>query len=75
MLTVLLYNYPKVAFLQYCVSVGCGVVSLTKGTSGFVFGQGLAADMQPVCQFFLGHVIHFSKRNQIILEHSVFSPF
>ena len=34
MLTVLLYNYPKVAFLQYCVSVGCGVVSLTKGTSG-----------------------------------------
>ena len=29
MLTVLLYNYPKVAFLQYCVSVGCGVVSLT----------------------------------------------
>lgn len=33
MLTVLLYNYPKVAFLQYCVSVGCGVVSLTKGTS------------------------------------------
>ena len=29
MLTVLLYIYPKVVFLQYCVSVGCGVVSLT----------------------------------------------
>lgn len=36
---MLLYNYPKVAFLQYCVSVGCGVVSLTKGTSLHVPGK------------------------------------
>nr|MBP3598984.1 hypothetical protein [Eubacterium sp.] len=32
---MLLYIYPKVVSLQYCVSVGRGVVSLTKGTSGF----------------------------------------
>ena len=41
MLTVLLCFYPKVVFLQYCVSVGCGVVSLTKWTSGLPTGNRL----------------------------------
>ncbi len=35
MLTELLYIYPKVVSLQYCVSVGCGVISITVGNSVF----------------------------------------
>lgn len=68
MLTVLLYNYPKVAFLQYCVSVGCGVVSLTKGTSSFPFGDSLGADMYQAGQFRLGEPAVFP---QLFDEQSV----
>ena len=53
MLTVLLYNYPKVAFLQYCVSVGCGVVSLTKGTSIFPLCNGNSGYKNLFCYFLL----------------------
>ena len=75
MLTVLLYNYPKVAFLQYCVSVGCGVVSLTKGTSGFIFGYSLSADADSVSKLILRHTVKFSKFNKIILKHFSFPLF
>ena len=53
MLTVLLYIYPKVVFMQYCVSVSCGIVSLTKGTSGFPFAHSLPCNTKNTCQFFL----------------------
>ena len=47
-------------FLQYYVSVGCGVVSLTKGTSGFPTGHGLA-----------GHTKHLGK---LLLSNFTFLP-
>ena len=55
MLTVLLYIYQKVVFMQYCVSVGCGVVSLTKGTSGLPIRNCLSCHMQLFCQLVLRH--------------------
>ena len=68
MLTVLLYNYPKVAFLQYCVSVGCGVVSLTKGTSPFPVGYGLSAHIDLFRKLFLGKLILYTVLSDLISD-------
>lgn len=66
---MLLYNYPKVAFLQYCVSVGCGVVSLTKGTSVFPLGHGLPDHVQFHGQFLLRKSLGLAQIFDVFIQH------
>ena len=76
MLTVLLYIYPKVVFMQYCVSVSCGVVSLTKGTSGFPTGHRLGTYTQLIRHLLLGQLFFQSQLSEIlwkILVHPILS--
>ena len=76
MLTVLLYIYPKVAFLQYHVSVGCGVVSLTKGNSRFPTRHRLGTYAKSFRYILLRHPLSLSQLSEILwkcLIHSLLS--
>ena len=65
MLTVvLLYIYPKVVFMQYCVSVSCGIVSLTKGTSCFPSRYRPSGYVELLSKLFLCKPFFFSEFSQ-----------